>query len=166
MLGSVGRINPQWHAAERAKGPRSTSSPAHKPFKSLPPSVLFFPKCNYKPGEGGYCRLGSLQNTASTPALGGIKRPGCASKASPHLTALYTVAPPSYTRLTPRFQHHWVLRFSPRRTELVWPIKTKKRISLLDCIITSMNTLCTYAHIYKCAKPTCVHTLPPTVTEI
>lgn len=58
-----------------------------QPFKSFPPSVLFYPKCNYKPGEGGYCGLGSLQNTASTPALGGIKKLGCPSEAALHLTA-------------------------------------------------------------------------------
>lgn len=110
----VERINLQWHAADRAKEPRSTSSPAHEPFKSLPPSVPFFPKCNYKPGEGGYCGLGSLKSTASTPALGGIKRPGSPCKAPPHLTALQNVSSPSNTRLTSCFQHRWILRFSPQ----------------------------------------------------
>lgn len=121
------------------------------------PLCFCSPKCNYKPGEGGYCGLGSLQNTASTPALGGIKRPGCPSKAPLHLTAPWTVAAPSHSRLTPCFQHHWVRRFSPGRTELVRLIKTKKRISLLGCIITSINTLCTYTHTHK-NKCVCTHT--------
>lgn len=86
ILRSGGQINPQWHAAERTKAPRSTPSTAHRPFKSLPPSVLLFPKCNYKPGEGGYSGLDSLQNTASTPTLGGMKRRGCPfqSTSAPH----------------------------------------------------------------------------------
>lgn len=110
------------------KGPRYTSIPAHKPFKSLPPSVLLFPKCNYRPGEGAHCGPGSLQNTASRhqPSLGSK---GEAVPPKHRCTSLLRRLwhPPSCTRLTRCFQHHWPFHFSPRRTELVSLIKSKKK---------------------------------------
>lgn len=81
------------------------------------------------------------------------QRPVGPCRAHLHVTASQNMSPPSDTRLTLLFQHQWTLRFSPWQTELVWLIKTKQGISLLGCIITSMDTLCTYAHLH-----TCVHT--------
>lgn len=77
-------------------------------------------------------------------------------------SVLHRRSVPSNTRLTPYFQHHWLLRFSPRRADLVCLIKAKKRILLVACIIAFICT-CTYTHMLR---NTCMDTLPPTVTEI
>lgn len=144
MLWSVGDKSTKTES-ESVNGPWPTSSPAHKSFKSVAPSVLLFPKSNYKPGESGCWGLGSLQYTASTPTRGGIKRWGCPSNAPTHLSAPKSF--PRNIRLTPGFQHHRTLGFSPRQIKLVHLIRTKKRMLPLSCIITFI--MHTNAHSLK-----------------